>query len=202
LDEADAALVARSLAGQAEAFDELCRRHRPGLVRFAALIIGDADEAESVAQEALGRAFRQLASFQPGRAFRAWLRGIALNVCRNYLRDRTRHARGATPDEVDSALDPEGRRRGVLSGVLRRELRERLWLAIDRLPIAYREAFLLHYAEGLDYAEMSEITGASPGALRARALRARALLRGDLGDAVDTWVREARDESTPPGKPV
>jgi RNA polymerase sigma-70 factor (ECF subfamily) len=77
----------------------------------------------------------------------------------------------------------------VLSGILREELNQRLWVAMGLLPTAYREALILHYVDGLDYAAISEITGDSVGALRARTMRARNLLRDSLGSVVDTWLR-------------
>lgn len=100
MDEADATLVRRALAGEAPAFDELVRRHRPGLVRFAYYLVGDADEAESVAQEALARAYEKLAEFRDDLPLGPWVRGIALNLCRNHLRERTRHARPVAPERL------------------------------------------------------------------------------------------------------
>jgi DNA-directed RNA polymerase specialized sigma24 family protein len=84
----------------------------------------------------------------------------------------------------------------VLSGILRDELATRVWLAIGQLPEAFREAVVLHYVEGLDYDQISRLTGASAGALRVRALRGRNLLRGELGPVVDTWLRRDLDENS------
>jgi RNA polymerase sigma-70 factor (ECF subfamily) len=191
--DTDTELVARSLAGVAGAFDELVRRHRPRLVRTAALLIGDADEAESLAQETLTRSYAQLAEFDIGRPFSPWLHGIALNLCRNHLRDRARRARPTPPERLVETAAAEGRRQGVLSGILRREAGDHTLRAIGELPEALREAFVLHFVEGLDYAEMSRITGVAAGTLRVRSHRARTLLRSSLGDVVDTWLREASD---------
>jgi RNA polymerase sigma-70 factor (ECF subfamily) len=191
MDEADATLVRRALAGEPSAFDELVRRHRPGLVRFALCMIGDADEAESLAQEALTRAYARLADFQADLSFGPWVRGIALNLCRNHLRDRVRHAKNVEPDQLAETAGREGRRQGVLSAILRREVNERTLLAIAGLPEPLREAFVLHYVEEMDYAAISRITGLAPGTLRVRAHRARTLLQQTLGSVVDTWLRQA-----------
>jgi RNA polymerase sigma-70 factor (ECF subfamily) len=191
MDEPDATLVERVLAGESAAFEELVRRHRPGLVRFAAFMLGDADEAESVAQEALTRALAQLGTFRRELAFGPWLHGIALNVCRNTLRDRTQHARPTAPEHLADAPAREGQRHGVLSNILRREINERTLQAIGQLPAPLREAFVLHFIEGMEYAEIGRITGLAAGTLRVRAHRARALLRQSLGSVVDTWLREA-----------
>jgi RNA polymerase sigma-70 factor (ECF subfamily) len=190
MDATDATLIRRTLAGEGGAFDELVRRHRPGLVRFAALMIGDFDEAESLAQEALAQAFAGLPTFQADRPFGPWLRGITLNLCRNHLRDRARHARVVAPEQLTDAAAREGRRHGALSGILRQEFNERTLLAIRGLPAPLREAFVLHFVEGLDYPEISRTTGVAAGTLRVRAHRARVLLQAALGSVVDTWLRQ------------
>lgn len=190
MDEAEAILVRRALAGEASAFDELVCLHRPGLVRFALCMIGDADEAENLAQEALTRAYTQLASFRSDLSFGPWVRGIALNLCRNHLRDRMRRAKTVKPEQLDETPCREGRRQGVLSAILRREVNERALLAIAELPEPLREAFVLHYVEEMDFSEISSITGLASGTLRVRAHRARTLLRHALGSVVDTWLRK------------
>jgi RNA polymerase sigma-70 factor (ECF subfamily) len=194
MDQPDATLVQRTLVGERAAFDELVRRYHPVLVRFAALMIGDADEAESLAQEALTQAYAGLASFQTDRPFGAWLRGIALNLCRNHLRDRARHARVTPPEELNATAAREGRRHGVLSGILRLEVNDQILLAIRGLPAPLRETFVLHFVEGFDYPEIGRLTGLAPGTLRVRAHRARVLLQEALGSVVDTWLRQGPGE--------
>jgi RNA polymerase sigma-70 factor (ECF subfamily) len=191
----DGRLVRRALAGDAAAFDALASRHRPSVLRAVSLLIGDADEAESLTQEALTRAYAGLSGFRPDLPFAAWLHGIALNLARNHLRDRARRARPTDPTHLRTAAAPEGRRQGVLSGILRQELNERTVWAIGQLPEAFREAFVLHYVEGLGYDAISRITGATAGALRVRARRAKLLLRDSLGPVVDTWLRSAGGEA-------
>jgi RNA polymerase sigma-70 factor (ECF subfamily) len=194
----EAALVDRAKTHEPGAFDELAGRHRPGLVRLAASLTGDRDEAESLAQEALTRAFEQLDGFRAGAPFGPWLRGILLNLCRNYLRDRSRRARTTAPEQLADAPAPEGRRRGVLSGILRREAADATARAISQLPFPLREAFVLHFVEGLDYAEIGRMTGLAPGTLRVRAHRARTLLRHSLGPVVDTWLLRTKGEPDVP----
>lgn len=190
MDASDSQLVTQAQAGETGAFAELVERHRPRLVRINALMIGDLDEAESLAQEALTRAFAQLAEFRNTLPFSAWLRGIALNVCRNHLRARVRHARPVAPEALSEAPAAAGRHQGVLSSILRNEIGDHTWRAITQLPLPLREAFVLHFVEGLDYGEMSHVAGVAAGTLRVRAHRARALLRNSLGPVVDTWMRE------------
>jgi RNA polymerase sigma-70 factor (ECF subfamily) len=194
VDADESLLVQQARSGQPQAFDELTRRHRPSLVRFAAYMTGDADEAESLAQEALTRALARLAEFEPGRSFGAWLRGIALNLCRSHLRDRARRARPVDPQELGGAAAAEGRRHGALSGLLRREQNDHAMQALAELPTLLREAFVLRILDELDYDTIGELTGATPASVRARVHRARGLLRQRLGSVVDTWLREDRPD--------
>lgn len=185
-------LVARARAGEADAFAELAQRHRASLVRLASFLTGDFDEAESIAQEAFTRAFVGISGYDPGTPFLAWLRGIVLNLVREHQRRLKRHATVTDPARLAQAPGAEGSRQGVLSNILRDEQATRLWLAVGQLPESYREAVVLHYVEGLDYAQISQITGVSEGALRVRAQRGCNLLRGQLGPVVDTWLIRTR----------
>ena len=188
VEPTDDSLVARVKAGDAEAFAILAERHRAGLVRLASLLIGDLDEAESLAQEAITRALTGIAGYDPQTPFLAWIRGIVLNLARQHQRRLRRHAVVTDPSRLASGPGKQGWRQGVLSAILRDELASRLWLAVGQLPESYREAVVLHYVEGMDYSQISQITGVSAGALRVRALRGRNLLRGQLGPVVDTWL--------------
>jgi RNA polymerase sigma-70 factor (ECF subfamily) len=126
--------------------------------------------------------------FQRGRPFGTWLRAIALNAARNYLRARTRHAKLATSDQLGEVAAVEGRQQGVLSGILRQEISDRISTAVSQLPETMREAFVLHHVEQLSYEEIAELTGEAVGTLRVRAHRACLLLRDALGSVVDTWL--------------
>ena len=183
----DGELVKRASGGDSAAFDRLTERHRPRLVRLLTGLLWDSDEAESVAQDVFLRVLPQLESYRPEHEFRAWIAGIGINLARNVLRTRARRAAVVDAASLDQVAAEEGRRRGVLSGILRRELHEELHRAMDQLPVSLREVLVLHELEGLDYPEISQLTGVAEGTLRVRAHRARALLRESLGPAVDTW---------------
>ena len=177
--------------GDSAAIGQLIERHRPQLVRLLTGLIWDADEAETVAQETFIRVTAQIGSYLPQHEFRAWVAGIGIHLARNVLRDRARRAIVSDPATLEHVAQEEGRRRGVLSGILRRELNQQLHQAIDQLPVSLREAFVLHELEGMEYAEISQLTGIAEGTLRVRAHRARALLRETLGPAVETWWQTA-----------
>jgi len=178
-------LVARAAAGDEAAFAELAGAHGERLRRFLATMTGDDAAAEDLRQESLVRAMQKLDQLEDPSRFGSWLLAIAANRCRNHLRAEVQ--RRATGDDAALAQLPAEGRRSALSSIVRRESVELLALAIDRLPILLREAFVLFHQEQLPYVEIARITGASEGTLQVRVHRARALLRQQLGSAVDTW---------------
>lgn len=169
------------------AFDQLTELHRERLLRFLTVMTGDGSAADDIAQEALRSAFEKLTQLQNPDRFGSWLLSIAVNRCRNWLRDEVQREH-----QGDSALAgiPD-RSRSALSSIVRRESAEQLALAIDRLPILLREAFVLFQVEGLPYAEIAELCEASENTLQVRVHRARSLLRKQLGQVVDTWWQRA-----------
>lgn len=159
---------------------------REPLRRFVAMMVGR--EAEDIVQEAAAVALRDAGRFEGRSRFSTWVYGIALNLCRKQLRDRTRRAVPTPPSAME---DQPARRHGVLSSVVRHEMAERLVISVGRLPTPMREAFVLRYVDQMDYPDIAEITGVSEGTARVRAFRARALLREELGSVVDTvWLEK------------
>jgi len=178
----DAELVARAIAGDAEAFAELVTRYHAACLRYAAHALGDPAEAEDVVQETLLRAHRSLTRYEERQQFRAWLFRILVNRCRTAAArigarrqrhhdayDFDRHATADTADAVD--------------------LRSRLARALAVLDAAHREAFLLKLGEGLEYDEIARITGASVSALKMRVKRARDQVRAQWKETGDDGAR-------------
>ena len=180
----DPALVRAAQGGERAAFERLFEPQRERLLRFLTVMTGDGAVAEDVAQDALRTAFEKIGQLERPEKFASWLLSIAVNRCRNRLRDDVQRAHLG-----DTALaDIPARARSALSSIVRRESATRLALAIDRLPILLREAFVLFHVEGLSYAAMAELCEASENTLQVRVHRAKALLKQQLGAVVDTWL--------------
>ena len=86
----DDELVTRARRGDVDAYEELVRRHQDAAFRTAYLVAGRSGDAEDAAQEAFVKAYRGLAGFRPGAAFRPWLLAIVANEARNRLRSASR----------------------------------------------------------------------------------------------------------------
>lgn len=181
-DEPDGALVRRVLAGDTDAFAGLVARHRNRGLRFAASMLGDVTEAEEALQDAFVRAFRGLGRCREPDRFGAWLLQILVNRCRTRGAGRQRRARVFVHDDV--ALE-----RAASPPDADRAWREEIDRALAQLDRLQREAFLLKHVEGLDYDEMSRLTGARIPALKMRVKRACDRLRGLLREVDDDGVR-------------
>lgn len=131
-------------------------------------------DAEDVFQEAILRAIRSIARYDPARPFAAWLKGIAANVVADQHRARQARMRlveGATanaepPDDDDSPVDEPDRGRVVA--------------ALAELPAPTRAVLLLHHGEGFSVAETAQLTGLNLEAVKKRLQRGRAELRERL----------------------
>ncbi len=172
----DAELVARTRGGDANAFGELVSRYYEPCRRFAYHMLGDRSDAEDVVQDTLMRAYRAIDRYDERDQFRGWLFRILTNQCRNALTSRGRRTRRFVQDDValEQAHAPtSGLQLGTEHAALAR--------AMAQLDPLQREALLLKYAEGLEYTEMSAITGVGESALKMRVKRGSERLRGLLG---------------------
>lgn len=167
----DLADVARVLAGDVQAFEGIVRRWQGPLVNMAWRYSRDRGRAEEMAQEALVRAWRGLKQWRREGNFSTWLFALAANVFRSELR---RFPTETLP--LEEAPEPAGPalQHSQLEKRGRDEVVRRAVLA---LPPPYREPVILFYFHEQDVAAAARNLGLPEGTLKARLLRARALLR-------------------------
>jgi RNA polymerase sigma factor (sigma-70 family) len=163
----DDALIERARAGEAGAYDELYRRHRDRVARTAYLLIWDVDMAQDVVQDAFLIGWRDLHRLRRPEQFRAWVTGIALNLCR-------RRRRAAARDRSRSnEMEPGGSQVDAADAVALRVVVRR---AVDALPRPMREAVVLRFYCGFAESEIAVALGVPVGTVKSRLGRARARL--------------------------
>jgi RNA polymerase sigma factor (sigma-70 family) len=157
--------------GYDAAFEEIVRRYRRPLDRFAAAIVGG--RSEDVTQDAFSKALPALRKSGAEIERRPWLYRIVRNTALNDLRDRA-----PATAELSEALP--GSRSAAAEVEAREELRD-LMERLRALPETQRAALVMRELEGLSHEEIAAALGVSGGAARQAIFRARATLREGLG---------------------
>lgn len=162
-------LVVRAQEGDVRAFELLALRHQDALYRLAVRVMGDAGDAEDALQEALIDAWRRIGRFRGESAFSTWMYRIVTNRCLGMLRRRR-------PVPVEQIETPAPAHDSPERAAERDAGMAALGRALQDLSDDLRVCWVLREMEGLSYAEISEITGASENAVRGRIHRARTRL--------------------------
>ena len=172
----DEDLVRRVGQGDPAAIQAMVARKLPRMLALAQRMLGDAVEAEDVAQEAMLRAWRQAPGWAPGRAkFDTWLHRVALNLCYDRLRRRREIPTDAVPDRRDEGAAPD---RGLLAADVGAAVNS----ALARLPDRQREAIVLCHYQELSNIEAAGLMKISIEALESLLSRGRRALRQALAD--------------------
>lgn len=172
----DEGLVHRLQAGDGAAFDEIHRRYHARLHAFVARLGGRRDGIDDVLQETWLRLARHATRLRPDTRLGAWLFTVARNLVLGRHRwrlldgDRLEGLRRLPPDSHPTPFD--------LTAASQTE--RRLELALQALPVMYREVLLLVAIEGLAPQEAAEVLEIKPDAARQRLARARNMMQSLL----------------------
>jgi RNA polymerase sigma-70 factor (ECF subfamily) len=164
--------------------------HLKALYRAALRLTGRPSDAEDLVQETCLRAFESLDQLKHSPAAKVWVFAILRSVfLRQVERASSRPALVSLEDIDGSVLSAREALQDAYENFLpaRKTLMEEIGGAIDKLPLAYREAVILAHIAGFSYREMAHILGVPVGTVMSRLFRARRMLR--------TFLREGRSAS-------
>ncbi|MCS7192050.1 MAG: sigma-70 family RNA polymerase sigma factor [Armatimonadetes bacterium] len=188
----DERLVEAAQAGNQEAFAELVRRYQSKIYNLALRYTNDSETAMDITQDAFVKAWQTLPKFRGEANFYTWIYRIAMNLCID--RHRRALVRGEpqkvsleeliverqrfeeTEDESElwweeaETAEPEAE-------VLRQEMRQKVWEAVQQLPAILKQVILLREYEGLSLQEIAKITGTNVGTVKSRLYQARQHLK-------------------------
>jgi RNA polymerase sigma-70 factor (ECF subfamily) len=194
----ETAIAEAARVGDPRAFDLIMRRYNQRLYRLAVSIIGERDEAHDVLQDSYVRAFGRFTEYSGKGGLGSWLASIVRNEAIDRLRSRNSRARHITIEAefdvdkehgqamqmksfADEHLSPET--------VLEQEqVRHLLESTVALLPAAFRTVFILRQVEGLSLEETATYLEIPVATVKTRDHRARALLRGYLGEKLDAVI--------------
>src|SRR5438552_9276584 len=146
----DEELVALSLRGNADSFNELVLRWERPIYALAYRTIGRDEDARDICQETFLRAFRGLPAFRGQAKFSSWLYRIALNLCRDWMRRERRAPIAQAPEDVDlmelaAAAEPS---ESIETLVVRKDLARAVERVMATLPEEQRTAIVLKEYHG------------------------------------------------------
>jgi RNA polymerase sigma-70 factor, ECF subfamily len=189
----DAELLRQHVAGDAEAFGELFRRHRDRLWAVALRTVGDPEEAGDALQDAMISAFRRAGDFRGDSAVTTWLHRIVVNACLDRLRRKAARPAVSTSDEqAFEALVAQGSDPARTT-----DTRLDINAALQILPPQQRAALLVVDMLGFSVADAAIILDTSQGTVKSRCARARARLLPHVAHLRGNGNRSASESVSP-----
>ena len=195
MEQSDEDLVRAYIEGDESAFSSLLARHLPAVYSFLFRFVGDADEAQDIAQETFVKIWKNLKRYDVSRShFKTWAFNIARNAGIDSLRKKkhipfSRYEKEDADYSLAETLPDNAPGQELL---LEQELeKENLYALLAELPLPQREVLLLRHEEGLTFEEVSQAIDQPLNTVKSRHRRALMALR-TLAEA----QRETRDKRT------
>jgi RNA polymerase sigma-70 factor, ECF subfamily len=178
----DEELVARSIGGDLDSFNQLVLRWERPIYALAYRVIGREEDARDVCQETFLRAFRSLGGFKGQAKFSSWLYRIALNLCRDWIRRERRTPVMQAPEGLDviEMASERGPVESIEDLVSRNELSRRIARAFKFLSEDQRTAIILKEYQGLTFQEIADLQGCPLSTVKTRLYQGLTVLRREL----------------------
>ena len=183
--QTDARLVQSVQSDNRSAYDTLMRRYKTRVYGVALSMVGNFDDAETIAHEAFVRAYLNIESLQDPNHFGAWVCGICRNTALSYLRRESRtesldHLTEAAPQTVEATVpvwQTESKTPDIHLG--QSEFQTQIQNALNHLPKKSREVTVLFYLEDRPYKEVADFLGIPESTVQSRLQTARNRLRNN-----------------------
>ena len=164
----DAVLIERFLAGDETAFTGLVNKYRKQVYAVAWRLVGNAQEADDLAQETFIKAYRNLNKFRGDAKFKTWLLRITTNAGINMKKSgRISKDSGEAPDDNLEAFSGS-----ALEGLLDDERKLQLRQAINQLPPKQKQTLMLKTYKDMTCEEVASVMKCSPGTVKANIFNA------------------------------
>ncbi len=184
IDE-DQALVARTQAGDAAAFDQLVVKYSPRLYGLVYNMTSNHEDTNDLLQDIFAKAYKAIRGFRGKSSFYTWMHSISVNMTLNFLKKRGRRYH-LSLDDMDSSVqnDKEFIELTSTSSPVREadlgELQLRLNEAMMKLSDEHRAVVTMFHIQGMPHAEISKILRVSEGTVRSRLFYANRQLQNYL----------------------
>jgi RNA polymerase sigma-70 factor, ECF subfamily len=174
----DDRLVSEARKGSQEAFRQLYERYNRKIHSLVGLMANSPEDINDIVQQVFIRAFRSLKNFKGESSFYTWLYRVAVNTTtdfrRRQFRKESHETRDLSGDREQTSLQVAAPgEEGPEAQLYRKELAEIVNKALESLSPEHREVIVLREINGMNYAEIAEVTGAGIGTVMSRLFYAR-----------------------------
>lgn len=179
MSDHDAVLIARARKGDADAYRECVERHQDRVYGIAYQMVGNAQDAQDIAQEVFVRVHRSLKLYRAASRFTTWLYRLTINLAIDYQRAQARH-RATSIDESNEAQSMADTRPTPDAAAERGELRGAIHKVSETLTATQRSVFVLRDLQGFSTEEIAAILKCRQSTVRVHLANARAAVRDAL----------------------
>ncbi|GMW02117.1 MAG: hypothetical protein AMXMBFR84_32530 [Candidatus Hydrogenedentota bacterium] len=187
-------LVEKAFRGDSQAFARLAEDHYRTAYAVAFSMVGQWSAAQDIAQETFLLAWSHRESLRNALAFAGWIRRIATNVSKNWLRSASyrkrmaEHYAKAAPDSATQGDQPDARTDESIR-------RATVWAALETLSPGLRQAVVLYYLHGEAIRDVASALNITENAAKKRLQHAREKLRAHFDEQWKSEMKRAADET-------
>jgi len=170
--------------GDMRAFELIVLRYKDAIFNFIYHFVADYHRAQDISQETFLRVLKNVDRYRSRNKFKTWLYRIAVNLCKNELRDRTRH-KALSLDNVDLDIMnlSQDHYTSPDKAYEKEEIRRLVENAVNSLPEDQRMIIIMREYQDLSYEEIASALNCSLGAVKSRIYRARQNIKKMLVEA-------------------
>jgi len=171
-------LVEKSINGDIESFEQLISKYNQYVYNISYRMMGNAEDAQDMSQEALIKAYKSIKNFRNDANFSTWLYRIVINTCKDELRKKSEPTLSMDQEGVANLLSDE--QDDPIIVYEKNELKVHIQKALDQLSVDGRTVVVLKDLMGYSYEEIGNILEIPTGTVRSRLHRNRINLKDIL----------------------
>ena len=175
-----ALLIERAATGDTAAFERIMIHSQQRVMAVTWRMLGNEADARDASQEVFLRVYKYLKRFRQDQDFFAWLYGITVNVCRDFLKERQNHGNrfvSLSEGAAGVAFEITAEHADAESILVQAQQRELIAKAIALLPFKERASIVLRDMEGCSTEEVAQAMHSSATTVRSQISSARKKIR-------------------------
>ncbi|MDD3840613.1 MAG: sigma-70 family RNA polymerase sigma factor [Clostridia bacterium] len=196
-------LIKKSVKGDFQAFEELIQPYQQKVYNLCYRMLGNDYDAVDSSQEVFLKVYGALGKFRKESSFSTWLYRITMNTCADQLRKRKKQKNIVSLEQMEDIgigiAETDSRGNSPEFELNRRESRDEIISAINKLSYKFKAAVVLKDLHGFTYSEIADIQKCSIGTVKSRLSRGRNYLRDILEKDMEQKENRFRQNSRKEG---